>query len=374
MSSTPLGFSRSRAHRVTGPIWILGATGRTGRDVARRLHATGNQLVLAGRDGERVSALSASLGGQPTAAGPLAAQLEQLRESRPSVVVNTIGPFTDTALPVLAACPPGTHYVDVSNELAAVTAVLDLHGAAISRGSTYVTGAGFGVLGTESATLRLCENRPTPSRVRVDAIPSVAMEEGVVGVALASSIIEGLPEGGRRVSGGKLARSRVATDGLRLTTPNGEVVTTGSLPSGELLAAWRVSGAPVVIAASSAVPAGRGTVVAVVVLSLITRFGPFRRWAIRQVAARPTRAGDRPREHSWGRAYGEWSDGSTGEVWLRVEDAMDFTTASVAAVSRRLADGGGRPGAYTPAALFGTGLATGLGCTFIEQRTDASTR
>ena len=359
---------------MTGPIWILGATGRTGRDVARRLHSTGHQLVLAGRDAERVVALSATLSGTQTVVGPLAAQVEQLRASQPSVVVNTIGPFTDTAMPVLDACPPGTHYVDVSNELAAVTAVLDHHDAAISRGSTYVTGAGFGVLGTESATLRLCENRPTPSRVRVDALPSVAMEEGVVGVALASSIIEGLPAGGRRVAGGKLVRSGVATDALQLTTPNGEVVTTGSLPSGELLAAWRISGAPAVTAASSAVPAGRGTAVAVVVLSVITRFGPVRRWAIRQVAGRPTHAADRPRVYSWGRAYGEWSDGSTGEVWLRLEDAMDFTTASVAAVARRLADGGGRPGAYTPAALFGSGLATELGGTFIEQRTDASTR
>lgn len=41
-----------------------------------------------------------------------------------------------------------------------------------------VTGAGFGMLATESVVLKLCQDRPTPDRVRTDALASVEIEEG----------------------------------------------------------------------------------------------------------------------------------------------------------------------------------------------------
>lgn len=39
----------------SGAIWVLGATGRSGRGIARRLHGTGHPVVLAGRDAARLS-------------------------------------------------------------------------------------------------------------------------------------------------------------------------------------------------------------------------------------------------------------------------------------------------------------------------------
>ena len=54
---------------------------------------------------------------------------------------------------VVRACPPGTHYVDVANEPAAVSGVLDLHEQAVAANRTLVAGAGFGVLATESVVL-----------------------------------------------------------------------------------------------------------------------------------------------------------------------------------------------------------------------------
>lgn len=40
---------------------------------------------------------------------------------------------------------------------------------------------------------------------------------------------------------------------------------------------------------------------------------------------------------------------------------MDFTAAAAAEVTLRLLRGEGRPGAYTPASLFGTGVAQAAG-------------
>jgi short subunit dehydrogenase-like uncharacterized protein len=61
----------------------------------------------------------------------------------------------------------------------------------------------------------------------------------------------------------------------------------------------------------------------------------------------------------------EWADGSQHEGWLRAGDGMDFTADVTATVAELLARGAGEPGAWTPAAALGTGLATTAGGTFI---------
>ncbi len=171
---------------MTNEVWVLGATGRTGRAVATRLHEASVPLVLVGRDRDRLAGVVAELGGAlRLLAGTLNAALAELAQQAPAVVVNTVGPFTTTALHVARACPPGTHYVDVANELRAVERVLKLDREAAAADHVFVTGAGFGVLATESVLLRLCDGQPPATRVRVDALASVATEHGVIGSALA---------------------------------------------------------------------------------------------------------------------------------------------------------------------------------------------
>jgi hypothetical protein len=73
----------------------------------------------------------------------------------------------------------------------------------------------------------------------------------------------------------------------------------------------------------------------------------------------------RPRPYSWGHARVEWADGTIREGWLRVGDAQVFTGAVPAEVARRLLAGEGRPGAFTPAALFGPSLALACGGEYV---------
>lgn len=354
-------------------IWVLGATGRTGRAVAARLLATGHRVVLAGRSRERLDALSVELaaaGGVGTAGtsrvvvGSLEQVLHELGRTPPAVVVNTVGPFARTAATVARACPPGTHYVDVANELPALQAILDLQEDAARSDRTLVTAAGFGVVATESVLMSVCAGRPTPVRVRVDAIASLATEPGALGTALASSILDGVPAGGGSVRAGRLTRSPLGGEPSRLTTPDGDTVVTGSIPTGDLLAAWRASGAASVVAATDIVPTGPVTRL-VPVLSAVLRVPAVARFAVRRLAQVQLKARPMPRRHSWGHARVEWPDGTSREGWLRAGDAMDFTVAVATEVTLRLARGEGRPGAWTPGALFGPGLAVMAGGEFL---------
>jgi hypothetical protein len=243
--------------------------------------------------------------------------------------------------------------------------VFDRDATASARGSVWVAASGFGVLATESALLTAIGDRGAPVAVRVDGVASVSSEAGIVGEALAHSIVDGFGAPGSEVRGGVRVRARVGGSAETITTPDGDRVTTGSFPSGDLLAAWRVSDAERVVSASAFVPTGTAAAIAVGAIQLLARIPGVTRFIAGRVAARPTRPAPRPREHSWARGRAVWADGTSRTAWFRAGDGMDFTVAAVAEVARRLARGEGRPGAWTAGALFGPDVAEAAGASFV---------
>ncbi|WP_213011884.1 hypothetical protein, partial [Paractinoplanes toevensis] len=370
-SGQPTGGRASESRAVEGQA-IEGQGIGGGASESRALDGEGiDGQAAGGRTGERQLIL-----GRPGAAGAVGvvvagsvvAMAAEIRRRRPAVVINTIGPFTATAGPIIEACLPASHYVDLANDVAAVSVVLGRSDAATAAGRTLVTGAGFGVTATESVVVKLCEGRPQPAHVRVDMVPSLDLEAGRLGEALAGTILEGLPgvEGGRRYGGrryraGRLAPAPLAGEVVRLTLPDGETVTTASMPLGELMAAQRASGAPSVIAASSEAPASPVMRAILPVATALLNFAPLRAFATRRLAAVEVKARERPCEFSWGHATARWPDGSIAEGWLRVGEAQSFTGAVPAEVAVRLLAGEGKPGAHFPAALFGPSLAESCG-------------
>ncbi|MEV4709287.1 hypothetical protein [Actinoplanes sp. NPDC049316] len=347
-------------------VWILGGAGRSGRAIATALRERGISPVRVGRDAGRLAAVAG--GDRTVVAASVEAVAAEIRRQRPAVVVSTIGPFTETAAELVRACLPASHYVDLANDLAAVSATLGRGEEVAAAGRTVVTGAGFGVTATESVVVRLCEGRAAAQCVRVDMIPSLAMDAGVVGEALAGTLLEGLPgvEGGRRFQGrryreGRMVAARLAGDATRLTLPDGSAVTTASMPLGELIAAQRASGAPDVVAASSEAPSSPLVRAVLPPATALLAIGPVRSFARRRLATMRVAARPRPREHSWGHAVVTWADGTKREGWLRLGEAQAWTGAVPAEVARRLLAGKGRPGAFTPAALFGPSLAESCG-------------
>ena len=210
-------------------------------------------------------------------------------------------------------------------------------------------------------------------------LPSLATEAGALGEALAGTLVDGLPGvagggrfQGRRVVAGRLAPAPLAGEVLELVTPDGDRLSAGLMPLGELVAAQRASGAPDVASASSEVPHGRLVRLVLPVATGLLAVGPVRRFAARRLAAVRLPAGPAPRPHSWGHARVTWDDGTTTDGWLRLGEAQATTNAVAAEVTRRLVHGEGRPGAFTPAALFGPDLATAVGGTYT--RTDEGAR
>jgi short subunit dehydrogenase-like uncharacterized protein len=366
-------------------VWILGGTGRSGRAIATELLSRGLSPILVGRDAARLQDAAAE---HDAAAQPgirtrtvVAASIEdmaaEIQGQQPAVVINTVGPFTTTAGPIARACLTGSHYVDLANDLPAVAALLDLDQQAVAAGKTLVTGAGFGVTATESVVVQLGhqlgqQDKDAPVKVRVDMIPSLAMEAGVIGEALAGTILDGFPDArgrgryeGRRYENGRLVRARIAGDPASLTLPDGTKVVTASMPLGELIAAQRASRAPNVVSASSEAPSSPAVRAVLPLATTLLAIAPVRAFARKRLAAVKLKSRERPREYSYGHARLEWPDGTVREGWLQLGDAQAFTGAVPAEIARRLLAGQGRPGAHTPAALFGPSLAEACGASYL---------
>lgn len=130
-----------------GRIAVYGATGYTGKLVAAELARASADLVLAGRDAEKLAAVAEHTGGSAaveTVALDDADGLRRLLEPC-SAVIACAGPFALHGEPVLAAAvDTGTHYLDTTGEQSYMRKVFDVYGPrAEASGAALITAMGF---------------------------------------------------------------------------------------------------------------------------------------------------------------------------------------------------------------------------------------
>lgn len=344
-------------------VWILGATGRAGRAIAGALAERGMSLVFVGRRERELRQLALSMGidAEVVVANTLEEIASAISRGGPRLVINTIGPFSRTAVPIVRACPPGTDYVDVGNELPALLDLQAMHDELASTNRCVVHGAGWGALATESVVYRLCAGRSRPREVRVDSVAAVKAS-GPLGPTLAESILDGMSYGGRRYASGSLRVALTGSDQEHFELPDGTTAKTGLIPSAELETARVASGASNVVAAFPGTPSGPLRL-AVPVLALLLKIPAIRRFAKRKLAGLvppPSK-----QEVSWARARIRWPDDTEITGWLRAGDGYDFLAKAAAGVAQRLLDGKGKPGCFTPGRLFGPELAEEAGGAFV---------
>ncbi|OBG18653.1 trans-acting enoyl reductase family protein [Mycobacterium sp. 852002-51057_SCH5723018] len=129
------------------PIGVYGATGYTGKFVARQLADRGHRPVLCGRDAGRLAEVAADL---PTACETYQAGIDDLDAlqcfaQRCAVVINCAGPFSRYGQPVAeAAVRAGAHYLDHTSEPDYLYGLIrELDGPARAAGSVVVPGMSF---------------------------------------------------------------------------------------------------------------------------------------------------------------------------------------------------------------------------------------
>ena len=125
-------------------ILILGGYGNFGKRIAVALVAKGIPVVIAGRNAEKATNLADKLGPlADTACFDAYTQLsEQLPIIRPTVVINTCGPFQASDYSVAETCiAQGVHYIDLADGRDFVTGITQLDASAKQAGVRVISGA-----------------------------------------------------------------------------------------------------------------------------------------------------------------------------------------------------------------------------------------
>ena len=146
---------------MTEPFLLYGATGYTGKLIARRAKALGMRAILAGRSAEKVAAVAAPLGfPKHTLSLDDTSALDALLEKVP-VVLHAAGPFRETASPMVAAClRTNTHYVDITGEIQVFEGCAHRSKDAAEAGIMLLPGAGFDVVPSDCLAKYVSEQVP----------------------------------------------------------------------------------------------------------------------------------------------------------------------------------------------------------------------
>jgi len=153
---------------MRGRLLIYGATGYTGRLIAAEAKRLGCDVVLAGRNAERLERLGASLRLPWYAVGlDEAGELDRALADV-DVVLHAAGPFSVTARWMLEAClRTCTHYLDIAGELAVFQLARQYDGVSRRRGIMIMPGVGFGIVASDCLAAHVAARVPNARWLRI---------------------------------------------------------------------------------------------------------------------------------------------------------------------------------------------------------------
>ncbi|SEO84970.1 saccharopine dehydrogenase family protein [Actinacidiphila rubida] len=285
--------------------WLLyGATGYTGRLIARRSAARGMRPVLAGRSAAKLLPLAAELGLEHRVFGLDDAAAIRRGLEGVDAVAHCAGPFVRTALPMAQACvDTGTPYLDITGEIDVFESLHALGPRAAAAGVVLLPGAGFDVVPTDCVAALLADRLPDATQLDLAFLVGGGASPGTARTALA-----GAAEGGRIRAGGEIRAVPVGSRQVRAVFPSG-ARTVVSVPWGDVSTAYHSTGIPD-ITTYTAVPAPA------LAASRVLRVGPLR-GALAGLAGRVVRG---PGERALA--------GTRSEVWGRARDAAGNTVTA----------------------------------------------
>ncbi|HEX8433868.1 saccharopine dehydrogenase family protein [Archangium sp.] len=332
------------------PFLIYGATGYTGRLLARAAKERGLRPILCGRDEPRLAALASDL-----ALEYRVARLERdadLDEALRGiqVVLHAAGPFSSTFAPMVDAClRAGAHYLDLSGEVAAIEGVFQRDAAARQRGVMLMPGVGFDVVPSDCLALHLSRRMRGARRLVL----------GISGLEVISrgsfrTLAEGAGQSIHVRRGGRLLG--VAPGSLHREFDFGA----GPRPSlamswGDVGSAYYSTGIPDIEVYCEAIPALRMMVEANRWFGGLLATDAGRGWLELQARALPDGPTDAQRAGRQAVIVAEVEDGAgrRARARMRTPEAYGFSCTTGLSIVERVLAGDLEVGAQTPARVYG---------------------
>ncbi|GMU42736.1 MAG: saccharopine dehydrogenase NADP-binding domain-containing protein [Xanthomonadales bacterium] len=333
------------------PSWLLyGATGYTGRLVAREAKARGHNVIVAGRDAHRVAALAKDLD-VGFRAFDMSSHRDQIDKGLTGVrlVLNCAGPFSLTSSTLAQAClRTGAHYLDIASEIADHRSMQRLEERAREAGVMLMPGVGFGILPTDCLAHWLHETMPGAVTLTLAFSAGSSASHGTL-----ATFLESLQQGGFVRRTGQLVPAEPASESQTIDFGPGKSRRAVLFPwRADALSAGLSTDIPH-IQSYAAVPA-----LMRVVLKKRALFAHGRilrgllEWWVARAPAGP-KAEERAKRKSW--IHGEVVNETGQRLRAVVEgpDPYDFTVLSALAAIQRALGGNVPAGFVTPSQILG---------------------
>jgi short subunit dehydrogenase-like uncharacterized protein len=329
---------------------LYGATGYTGSLIARMAVRQGMQPILAGRNAEKVEALAAELGLEGLAF-PLddEAALDAALQRTP-VVLHCAGPYVHTYRLMAEACVrTGTHYLDISGEIAVYEGLYEMDAAARHGGVMLMPSVGYDVVPSDCLAAHLKQRLPMATRLALGFEPTGGFSRG----SALTAVEVGQQPGMIRLNG-KLTPVPAAWQTQSIDFGEGpkQAVT---IPWGDVFMAYHTTGIPNIVTYIAMPAAGRTALASVRFWGGIFQSQSGRRALASLLRLLPDGPGDKALRSGYVLLWGEVADedGRRAVSRLRTPHSTIVTAEAALLVVRRALGGITRPGFQTPAGLYG---------------------
>lgn len=329
---------------------LYGAYGYTGRLIAEMAVARGRKPVLAGRDAGQLAAMATSLD-LACRAFSLDDQvaLDEALANVP-VVLHCAGPFIRTVDPMAAAClRTGTHYLDITGEIAVYERLAALHDHAVADGVMLLPGVGFDVVPSDCLALYLNRRVPSATHLELAVMGTAGLSHGT-----ATTAIENIGKGGAIRRNGVLTRVPAAWKKRTVDFGRGprEVV---SIPWGDVFTAYHSTGIPDIVVYARLGPwlprLLQMTRYTGGLLASAPAQALFKWWIDRRPPGPDTHARKTGRSFVWGTAWDD--DGKRATARLQGPEGYTLTALAALAAVDKVLSGEVTPGFQTPSRVYG---------------------
>jgi len=330
---------------------LYGASGFTGRLIAKESVARGMKPVLAGRSADRIEPLGQDTG-CPCRVFSLASADEVAKHlDGISAVLHCAGPFSQTAQPMIEACiARGIHYLDITGEIDVIEWAAEQDKRACAAGVTLLPAVGMDVVPSDCLAATLSESVPSAVRLELAFSGELSLSPGT-----AKTIWQHIHSGGRVRRNGQIVCVPAAWKTMEIPFPRIPRWAM-TIPWGDVASAYYTTGIPN-IEVYAAVPRKQITRARRFRwLVAMAGFGPIqwigRRWIERRVSGPDEKELHHGRTEFWGRVTDD--NGNVAEAVLETPNGYTLTVQTSLAVLDEVLAGRVAPGFSTPAKALGS--------------------
>lgn len=340
---------------MPGKILIYGSYGYTGDLIARFAKEDAVDVVLSGRNAERLREQAERYGLEyvPADLSDPESIRAALRDA--NVVIHCAGPFAHTYETMARAClDTGTHYTDITGEAEVYEGLWAMDEEAKRAGIMLLPGTGFDVVPSDCLAAHLKSRCPEATHLEL----AFRGRGGGISHGTAKTMAENFHRGGTIRRDGKLENVPTAWKTRMIDFGDGRPAHCMSIPWGDVVTAYRSTGIPNIMVYTG-VPQrpARMLKLARPLLPLLA-MGPIQNMIKKRIEAAPAGPDDDARATAYNELWGEAkaADGQTAVSRLRTPEGYTLTARMALSVAQKIRDGQHTPGFQTPATAYGKDL------------------